>query len=64
MSLYQQWGSFRITALYWIRHRMTEGKTWVKTGSGLLAKIFHPGSPLVNFEQEDSRENEGGLHGE
>lgn len=45
--------------LYLIRHRMTEGKDFVKTWTAFLPKIFNPESPLLKFMQEDSRESEG-----
>ena len=39
---------------------MTEDKGLVNTWNAILAKIYHPGSPLFNLGQEDSRESEGG----
>ena len=41
-----------------------EGKCWVKTWTALLAVIFHPGSPHINLEKQDLRENEEGRNRE
>lgn len=50
--------------VYLIGVRKTKGKCFVKTWIDIITEIFHTGSQLAKYWQEDLRESEGGRCGE